>query len=53
MLGCGLTMQNIPRMSHKEMEQEHNKHLHSGKYFIEYSVHEQQPIREVIFGISR
>ena len=42
---------NIPRIFHKEMEQKHNKQLHTGEYPIEYSSHEQQLIYEIISGI--
>ena len=44
-------MQNISRIFHKEMEQKHNKQLHTEEYSIEYSPHEQQLIYEVISGI--
>ena len=44
-------MQNIPRIFHKEMEQKHNKQLHTEEYSIEYSPHEQQLIYEAISGI--
>ena len=41
-------LQNIPGIFHEEMEQKHNKQLHTGEYSIEYSAHEQQLIYEVI-----
>ena len=44
-------LQNIPRIFHKEMEQKHNKQLHTAEYPTEYSDHEQQLIYEVISGI--
>ena len=53
--GCGLRVrsnpQNIPEIFHKEMEQKHNKQLHTEEYSIEYSASEQQLIYEVIPGI--